>query len=154
MRLIGLIFTFLACCGAQARSFYATDYEARELLIAAIGAANEAAGCQWLEVASTPEEADVTVRTDDAYLNTFGAPHSGAESLGHYEKRTIAMRSPRAVEEDMRFETMLHEIGHSIGLAHEDGTVMRPDWYKATHAAYAQSLVNVASAHGLLRCPQ
>lgn len=158
MRLTIAFVTFAACGRHEAAPekpkvpphLYAPDDNdgLLELVATNVGAVNALAGCEWMGI-GTP---GVKVRTDDAFLHTMDVPN-GTNCVGYYDGAgTITLRT-KEYSGWGRPQTLLHEMGHSVGLAHEKGTIMDPGIGNYPYDEAVASLIATAQEHGVFHCP-
>lgn len=135
----------LAACGGRFTSFYGVDDYTKNLVGDVTEAINEEAGCRWLTV--TQQNA-VPVETNGKFLSEI-SERGWFDDISH----RISLENPTETNSTSNYTILVHEIGHAIGLEHENGGIMEGEYvYFLRHDAIS-SFVAIATKHGLNPCP-
>lgn len=146
MRCLLLLLVLFAAC-KPARTFHTTQPKTSEALKKAVAAINEAVGCTWLY--AMPEgQGDVLVVSDTGLVKS-----DGDHLRGFYDliARQIDVETFDEYNTPAITHVILHEVGHAVGLDHEDGVMLAKFHYMPFEDA-VQSFAWLAHKHNVINC--
>lgn len=138
-----LMISFLCSCGKVDSRFAPTNGYTSALLDEVISDINQAAGCQWL----TKDKAGFSVTTNSGLLKEIGE-----KGWTDYTSNRITIADPDETNSTSNYVVLVHEIGHVVGLDHQDHGVMFKNYKHTTKSDAVDSFIKTAIDNGVVSC--